>query len=390
MGNAPANAEGCSPNLAQTCEQVAQPVADPSDTAERPLLVLGPPTNPPAAPGHIRLCPENLLDLGMDYFQYDAQNMCDIYLQMFEHMGLLDSSILSLEIATEFAHTVAGCYRDVPFHNFRHGFAVAHLLYAVCMKCQAVLDVLTRPDLLVLLVAGLVHDADNPGSNNAWEVATQSALAVKYNECAVLQQHAAAIGRQILEFRETDVFGCLAAKVQQECLRSFTRAILQTDMDRHVPIVAHLKGRKRQEKDVGKAFSRGFDDRCSLVGILLHGADIGYPLAPSFGVVRHWAQLAAQECWEQYQGEVAAGFPPTQKWAHINTPGGLYEAEMGFINFTVSPFWGALVEVFPELQTRGKVLDGGDHSRAEWAALIEEEDRKEELSILEHGRRRRE
>lgn len=53
-------------------------------------------------------------------------------------------------------------------------------------------------DLLIFLISALGHDANHRGYNNAFEVASKSELAVKYQEDSVLEKHHAATTVEIL------------------------------------------------------------------------------------------------------------------------------------------------------------------------------------------------
>ena len=57
-------------------------------------------------------------------------------------------------------------YRNNPFHNFRHCFCVAQMMYGVIHLC-ALDQCMSREDLGVLMTAAICHDLDHPGYNNA-------------------------------------------------------------------------------------------------------------------------------------------------------------------------------------------------------------------------------
>jgi len=52
--------------------------------------------------------------------------------------------------------------------------------------------------LLLFLIAAIGHDANHRGFNNAFEVASKSDLAAKYQEDSVLEKHHAATTLDIL------------------------------------------------------------------------------------------------------------------------------------------------------------------------------------------------
>lgn len=60
-------------------------------------------------------------------------------------------------------------YRDVPYHNWSHAFAVGHFCYLL-LKMDAVKSGLNELERLALLVACLCHDIDHRGTTNAFQL----------------------------------------------------------------------------------------------------------------------------------------------------------------------------------------------------------------------------
>lgn len=96
-----------------------------------------------------------------------------------------------------FIGELASKYRDVPYHSFYHGFDVALASYAL-MRSGEVLSVIKELEALSLLIAALGHDADHPGNDNQFEVDSNSALALCYNDISVLENHHAATTFSVL------------------------------------------------------------------------------------------------------------------------------------------------------------------------------------------------
>lgn len=61
---------------------------------------------------------------------------------------------------------VKSCYRDNPFHNFRHCFCVTQMMFVLIHGC-GLADSMTKKDLAVLLTACVCHDLDHPGKSNS-------------------------------------------------------------------------------------------------------------------------------------------------------------------------------------------------------------------------------
>lgn len=56
-------------------------------------------------------------------------------------------------------------YRNNPFHNFRHCFCVAQMMYGMIHLC-GLSQYMPLEDIGILLTAAVCHDLDHPGYNN--------------------------------------------------------------------------------------------------------------------------------------------------------------------------------------------------------------------------------
>lgn len=60
-------------------------------------------------------------------------------------------------------------YREVPYHNWSHAFAVGHFCYLL-IRIPAVKQSLNDLERFALLVACLCHDIDHRGTTNAFQL----------------------------------------------------------------------------------------------------------------------------------------------------------------------------------------------------------------------------
>lgn len=178
-----------------------------------------------------------LIDFGLDPFDFPNEAMSTFYLQMIQFLGLQESFSLKTGNIRSYADAVLAKYRDVPYHSSCHAFSITQFLFTCYIKSETIKGLLKKEDVLGLFVASLVHDADHPGNNNAWEVATKSELAIRYNDIAVLESHHAALGNQIMEDQACNMFGTLKASQRDEVAKTFVHSILQTDMALHFKMV---------------------------------------------------------------------------------------------------------------------------------------------------------
>jgi len=102
-------------------------------------------------------------------------------------------------------------YNKNPFHNFTHACAVTHGTFSLIANTKF-LQQLDPLDILLMLVAALGHDADHSGFTNAFEVASNSKLAIRYHDQSVLEQHHAATLFMLLSMPDTSILESLSAE----------------------------------------------------------------------------------------------------------------------------------------------------------------------------------
>jgi hypothetical protein len=142
----------------------------------------------------------------------ELQRLCSAALHS---LGLLARFRISPTAFAGFVADVAAGYRDNPFHNWRHAFTVMHQCWLFLADDALGCHLLDDLECLTLLLAALCHDMGHPGTTNAFQVrgllrepriaqrrtaclpcsplrnlsqvATCSALAVRYNDASVLE-----------------------------------------------------------------------------------------------------------------------------------------------------------------------------------------------------------
>eukprot|EP00929_Paragymnodinium_shiwhaense_P037488 TRINITY_DN19969_c0_g2_i1.p1 TRINITY_DN19969_c0_g2~~TRINITY_DN19969_c0_g2_i1.p1 ORF type:complete len:389 (-),score=103.37 TRINITY_DN19969_c0_g2_i1:100-1266(-) len=323
-----------------------------------------------------------LVDFGLSPFDFSAEEQCRLYLQMMQVLGLQDKFSIPSAVISGFAGKALRKYRDVPYHNAYHGFSITQFLFTAYNKSAITASLMTSCPLLAMFVAVLVHDIDHPGNNNAWEVAVKSPLAVKYEDKAVLENHHAALGLQLLEDPSCNMFANVDSKAKEGILEVYRYAILQTDMAQHFKMVEELKARKEKGKE--GAFSTSSTEEVKhLVGVLVHSADISNPLLPKFDLCKSWAERITKEFVNQYDNEVKAGLPPTKMWENLRDTHAFYKSQVGFIDFLVAPLWNTVVDMIPDLQEEGKLRDNLTANKAQWQQLAIEEEKKKEKATTQ-------
>nr|AFK83799.1 phosphodiesterase [Mnemiopsis leidyi] len=232
-------------------------------------------------------------------------------------------------------------YRNNPFHNFRHCFCVAQMMYGMVHSCN-LQNKLSRKDLGILLTACICHDLDHPGFNNTYQINARTELAVRYNDISPLENHHCAVCFEILADPETNIFANVDKEEFKEIRQGIIDLILATDMARHGEIVQHFKS-------VAKNFK--WDDPThikQLQAIMIKCCDISNEVRP-FNVAEPWLECLLEEYFTQSDREKCEGLPVASFMDRnkVTKP----TAQIGFIKYVLIPLYETLCELFPEIES---------------------------------------
>lgn len=259
---------------------------------------------------------------------------------MFTDLGLVQSIPLDITVLRNFLFQVYKNYNEVPFHNFRHCFCVAQMMYA--MICKA--DLLKRMgdlEVLILIVSCVCHDLDHPGYNNIYQINARTELALRYNDISPLENHHCSIAFRILELDESNIFKNMDKDTYKHVREGIIRCILATDMARHNEILSQFR----------EAMLSGFDynNRTHinlLCMVLIKVADISNEARP-MEVAEPWLDRLLQEFFTQSDAEKEEGLPvtPFMDRDKITKP----SSQCSFIGFVLLPLFEALCDLLTEL-----------------------------------------
>jgi hypothetical protein len=146
---------------------------------------------------------------------------------MLHSFGLLRRFRISPTAMAGFVADVASHMNDNPFHHFRHCFMVTLTAWRMIDLSSAAANTLGDLGILSLLLAAMCHvrpsrpsrraapylmmfashalsprlpqDLEHPGTTNNFQVNTNSALAIRYNDTSVLENHHASCGFMLLD-----------------------------------------------------------------------------------------------------------------------------------------------------------------------------------------------
>lgn len=93
-----------------------------------------------------------------------------------------------LQVLCRWILSVKKNYRPVKYHNWRHALNVAQTMFAM-FKTGKMDRFMNDLEVLGLIVACLCHDLDHRGTNNAFQMKTESPLAILYTTSTMEHHH---------------------------------------------------------------------------------------------------------------------------------------------------------------------------------------------------------
>ncbi|TKR65371.1 hypothetical protein L596_025783 [Steinernema carpocapsae] len=270
----------------------------------------------------------------------------DIYveasLSMFKELGFIERYRLKRRTLARFLLMVQKGYRDVPYHNWSHAFAVAHFCFLL-LKMPTVQHALNDLERLSLLVACLCHDIDHRGTTNAFQLQSKTPLAQLYSsEGSVLERHHFAQTVSILSMEECNIFEQLTRKQYQTVLDHIREIILATD------IAAHLRKVDKIKAMVDDGYDRNSPDHHYLfMCLLMTASDLSDQTKP-FKYAKLIAENIYREFFSQGDLEKQMGNRPIEMMDRERAF--VPKMQLDFMDTVAVPVFDLLARLLPDLQ----------------------------------------
>ncbi|XP_022250789.1 dual 3',5'-cyclic-AMP and -GMP phosphodiesterase 11A-like isoform X2 [Limulus polyphemus] len=234
-----------------------------------------------------------LTSLKFDDFSLTSDEMILASIHMFQDLGLLSHFKIDVSVLCLFLATVRKNYRNIPYHNWRHAFNVAQVMFAILKNC-GVKCVLSDLEILGMMVGCLCHDLDHRGTNNAFQQKTGSALALLYGNKATMEQHHFNHAVMILSSEDHNIFATLSRDEYSRVMNILKNAILATDLSTYF----QLRGKFFSLVDNTNYEWKKEENREVLKSMLITACDLGASTKP-WSIQQRVAKLVTDEFFDQ-------------------------------------------------------------------------------------------
>uniref|UniRef100_A0A2I3MN39 Phosphodiesterase n=1 Tax=Papio anubis TaxID=9555 RepID=A0A2I3MN39_PAPAN len=237
-----------------------------------------------------------------DVWLWEPNEMLSCLEHMYHDLGLVRDFSINPVTLRRWLLCVHDNYRNNPFHNFRHCFCVAQMMYSMVWLC-GLQEKFSQTDILILMTAAICHDLDHPGYNNTYQINARTELAVRYNDISPLENHHCAVAFRILAEPECNIFS-------------------------NIP-------------------PDGFKQIRQLKMILIKCCDISNEVRP-MEVAEPWVDCLLEEYFMQSDREKSEGLPvaPFMDRDKVTKA----TAQIGFIKFVLIPMFETVTKLFPVVE----------------------------------------
>ncbi|CAH0716335.1 unnamed protein product, partial [Brenthis ino] len=283
----------------------------------------------------------NINDFYLDPYQLDDFQKCKAVITMFD--DLFELSKFDYVTVTRFILTVKKNYRTVPYHNFDHGWSVAHAMYVILKS-----DSRRRFDYkmrLALFVACLCHDLDHRGYTNKYMNETASPLAAMYTT-SPLEHHHFNITVTILQQDGHNIFSHLSGDEFKDILRYIRHCILATDLAAFFPNLAKLKDIHEGNSHLTKFNWAIPGHRDLAMAISMTAADLSASAKP-WEIQIKTVKVIFEEFYDQGDKERAAGKTPIPMMDR-HKPEEQPASQVGFLSQICIPCYSMLYKILPK------------------------------------------
>ncbi|XP_016359074.1 cGMP-dependent 3',5'-cyclic phosphodiesterase [Sinocyclocheilus anshuiensis] len=279
-------------------------------------------------------------------------------LSMLEDMGFINTYKIDLHTLARFCLMVKKGYRDPPYHNWMHAFSVSHFCYLLYKNLQ-LSNYLEDIEILALFVSCMCHDLDHRGTNNSFQVDSQSVLAALYSsEGSVMERHHFAQAIAILNTHGCNIFEKFSRKDYQRMLDLMRDIILATDLAHHLRIF----------RDLQKMAEAGYNPRSQthrslLLCLLMTSCDLS-DQTKGWKTTRKIAELIYKEFFSQGDLEKAMGNRPSEMMDREKAY--IPELQISFMEHIAMPIYKLLQEIFPR---SAELYERVAANREQWAKV---------------------
>ncbi|XP_030383510.1 dual 3',5'-cyclic-AMP and -GMP phosphodiesterase 11 isoform X2 [Scaptodrosophila lebanonensis] len=233
-----------------------------------------------------------LHDFKFDDIHFEDDDTLKACLRMFLDLDFVERFHIDYEVLCRWLLSVKKNYRNVTYHNWRHAFNVAQMMFAILTTTQW-WKIFGEIECLALIIGCLCHDLDHRGTNNSFQIKASSPLAQLYST-STMEHHHFDQCLMILNSPGNQILANLSSDDYYRVIRVLEDAILSTDL------AVYFNKRGAFLKSVSEPLSHWVDEepRALLRAMSMTVCDLSAITKP-WEIEKRVADLVSSEFFEQ-------------------------------------------------------------------------------------------
>ncbi|RXM34984.1 Cone cGMP-specific 3',5'-cyclic phosphodiesterase subunit alpha [Acipenser ruthenus] len=260
--------------------------------------------------------------------------------------------LIKFLVLTRWMYTVRKGYRDITYHNWRHGFNVGQTMFSLLMTGK-LKKYYTDLEAFAMVAAAFCHDIDHRGTNNLYQMKSASPLA-KLHGSSIMERHHLEYSKTLMADESLNIFQNLQKRQFETVIHLFEIAIIATDL------ALYFKA------------------------MMMTGCDLSAITKP-WEVQSKVALMVANEFWEQGDLERTVLDQQPIPMMDRNKSAELPKLQVGFIDFVCTFVYKEFSRFHKEITP---MLSGLQNNRVEWKALADVYEAK--MKVIEEEKKKKE
>uniref|UniRef100_A0A8C7RWZ0 Phosphodiesterase n=1 Tax=Oncorhynchus mykiss TaxID=8022 RepID=A0A8C7RWZ0_ONCMY len=319
--------------------------------------------------------------------------MCGI--RCFFELNVVEKFKVPAETLTRWMYTVRKGYRDITYHNWRHGFNVGQTMFCL-LQTGRLRKYYSDLDAFAMVAAAFCHDIDHRGTNNLYQTKSGSPLA-KLHGSSIMERHHLEYSKTLMAEESLNIFVNLQKRQFETVQHLFDVCIIATDLALYFKKrtmfqnIVNATEPMETEKDKIEHISNNAIRKEIIMAMMMTGCDLSAITKP-WEVQSKVALMVAAEFWEQGDLERSVLDQQPIPMMDRNCAAELPKMQCGFIQFVCAFVYKEFSRFHVEITP---MFDGLNNNLKNWKELadihaakmaaIEEEKKKLEVSAKKSG-----
>ncbi|XP_018616545.1 cone cGMP-specific 3',5'-cyclic phosphodiesterase subunit alpha' isoform X1 [Scleropages formosus] len=313
----------------------------------------------------------DLLEFSFSDFPVTEHDLIKCGIRCFFELNVVEKFKVPAEVLTRWMYTVRKGYRDITYHNWRHGFNVGQTMFCL-LQTGRLRKYYSDLDAFAMVAAAFCHDIDHRGTNNLYQTKSASPLA-KLHGSSIMERHHLEYSKTLMADESLNIFQNLQKRQFETVQHLFDVCIIATDLALYFKkrtmfqkIVDATEPMAEEQEAINYVVSNPVRKEV-IMAMMMTGCDLSAITKP-WEVQSKVALMVAAEFWEQGDLERTVLDQQPIPMMDRNKADELPKMQCGFIDFVCSFVYKEFSRFHKEITP---MFDGLNNNRTHWKELAD-------------------